>query len=74
MIWTVLAVMVYAAICGAVIYWLLVAAWKYCRHMEPLACVFCGILWPVAALPALGFILAEKRIHQIKEGVGYGKG
>ena len=73
MIWNILAVMVYAAIAGAVIYGLLVAAWKYCRYTDSLACVLCGILWPIATLPALGFILAEKRIQQIKEDMGNGK-
>ncbi len=73
MIWTVLAVMVYAAIAGAVIYGLLVAAWKHCETVEPWAYVFCGALWPIAALPALGVILAEKKINEIQEGQQNGK-
>lgn len=72
MIWTVLAVMVYALAAGAAIYSLLVAAWKYTEMEEPWPYVLCGLLWPIAAAPAVGYILAEKKVAQIEEAQEHG--
>lgn len=72
MIGTVLALMVYALAAGAAIYSLLVAAWKYTEMEDPWPYVLCGLLWPIAAAPAAGYILAEKKVAQIEEEQEHG--
>lgn len=73
MIWMLLLIMAYMAIAGGVIYWLLVAAWKYTDLERPWAFVLCALVWPIGALPAAGYILAGKRINEEDEALRHGK-
>ena len=56
------------AIAGAAIFGLLVAAAKYTgSDMEfPLGWVLCGIFWPLALLPAIGYIAAGWYLNREK--------
>ena len=56
----ILLLIIYVAIASAAIFGLLVAASKYTdSDMEfPIGYVLCGIFWPVALLPAVGYIAA----------------
>lgn len=55
-----LLIIVYVAIASASIFGLLVGAYKYTESdLEfPVGWVICGIFWPVALLPAIGYIAA----------------
>lgn len=55
-----LLIFIYMAIAGVTIFGLLVAAHKYTgSNLEyPIGWVLCGIFWPVALLPAVGYIAA----------------
>lgn len=55
-----LETIIYMAIAGAAIFGLLVGARKYTgSDLEfPIGWVLCGICWPVALLPAIGYIAA----------------
>ena len=55
-----LSIIIYMTIAGVAIFGLLVAAAKYTgSNMElPIGWVLCGIFWPVALIPAIGYIAA----------------
>lgn len=55
-----LLMVIYLAVAGASIFGLLVAAAKFTgSNMEfPIGWVLCGIFWPVALLPAMGYLAA----------------
>lgn len=52
------AVMLYSLVSGGVIFSLLVAADRHTYVDLPWVYILCGIAWPVAALPAAGYIAA----------------
>ena len=54
----IVVVMVYSLISGGVIFGLLVAADRHTYVEWPWVYILCGIAWPVAALPAAGYIAA----------------
>lgn len=58
----------YLAIAGAAIFGLLVAAAKYTDSDldYPIGYVLCGIFWPVALLPAAGYIAAGWYLNREK--------
>ena len=62
-------IIIYMAIAGVAIFGLLVAAAKYTgSNMEfPIGWVLCGICWPVALLPAIGYIAAGWYLNREKE-------
>lgn len=61
-----LIIIVYAVITAAAIFGLLVGARKYTgSDLEfPIGWVLCGIFWPVALLPAIGYIAAGWYINR----------
>ena len=61
--------LIYMLISGASIFGLLVAAAKFTgSDMEnPIGWVLCGILWPVALLPAIGYIAAGRYLNRERE-------
>lgn len=66
MIWFILGLLLYVAAAGGCIYGLLVAAWKHTELERPWIYVVSGMLWPVAAAPALGYVLAGKQINRME--------
>lgn len=48
----------YVLIASLAIFGLLVAAHKWTELDNPVGYVLCGLLWPVAALPAIAYIAA----------------
>lgn len=60
-----LYLILYSLIAAGAIFALLVAAEKQeATQVAPWIYVACGMLWPLAALPAAGFILAGRYIHR----------
>lgn len=54
----------YEAAASGVIFGLLVAADRHTELERPMAYVVCGMLWPVAALPAAAYIAAACYINR----------
>lgn len=68
----ILLVMLYSMISGGVIFGLLVAADRHTYLEWPWAYILCGIAWPVAALPALGYIAAGRIMRRRNGGNRHG--
>lgn len=53
-------IIMYMAVAGASVFGLLVGAYKFTDYDLdfPVGWVLCGIFWPVALLPAIGYIAA----------------
>ena len=66
------AVATYSLISGGVIFGLLVAADRYTYVEWPWVYVLCGIAWPVAALPAAGYIAAGRVLSKRNGGRKHG--
>ena len=69
----VVAVMLYSLISGGVILGLLVAADRHTFVEWPWVYILCGIAWPVAALPAAGYIAAGWILNKRNGGRKHGE-
>lgn len=56
MIW--LYILIYSLVAAGWIFGLLVGAFKWTEPEFPSVYILCGVLWPVAGLPAAGYIAA----------------
>ena len=56
MIW--LCILIYSLVAALWIFGLLVGAFKWTDPEHPWIYILCGVLWPVAGLPAAGYIAA----------------
>ena len=70
MIW--LYILLYGLVAAGCIFGLLVGAHRWTELEWPSVYVVCGIFWPVAALPAVGYIAAGWYINR-KEAEDDGK-
>lgn len=65
MIW--LYILIYSLVAAGWIFGLLVGAFKWTDPEYPWIYILCGILWPVAGLPASGYIAAGRYITREEE-------
>ncbi|MBQ8579318.1 MAG: hypothetical protein IJ448_01330 [Oscillospiraceae bacterium] len=70
--WLIAAVFLYTLVAAVAVFGLLVLANKHTNLERPWPYVIWAMLWPVAALPALGYIMAGKVLNgeEAKHGEG----
>ena len=70
MIW--LYIFLYSLVAAVWIFGLLVGAFKWTDPEHPWIYILCGVLWPVAGLPAAAYIAAGRHLNR-KGGNDHGE-